>query len=154
MIQQVKGPMPVGSRDSNGLQPPIGITDQRSKHYGNGETVISGGMILQGDVKGVGRFRILGRIEGTVDVKGDLIIEAGSHISGDVHAENVMLGGEVDGNLYASGKLELSKSGVVMGDLRVASLIVAAGASICGKIECGQSEQKSNKVVPFETVGL
>ncbi len=154
MIQQVKGPMPVVSRNSNGLLTSIGRTDQRSKHYGNGETVISVGMTLQGDVRGVGRFRILGRIEGTVDVKGDLIIEVGSHISGDVHAENVMLGGEVDGNLYASGKLELSDSGAVKGDLKVASLIVAAGANICGKIECGWSEQKSTKVVPFETVGL
>ena len=146
--------MPGVSRNPNRFQSPIGMTGKRSKHYGNGETVISVGMILQGDVKGVGRFRILGRIEGTVDVKGDLIIEAGSHISGDVHAENVMLGGEVDGNLYASGKLELSDSGAVKGDLKVASLIVAAGANICGKIECGWSDQTSTKVVPFETVGL
>ena len=153
MIQQLKGPFSVASRNSSGTSKPIGTTDQRGKHNGNGETVISGGMTFQGDINGFGQFRIFGRIEGAVDVKGDLIIEVGSHISGDVHAENVMLAGEVEGTLCASGKLEVFDTGAVMGDLRVASLVVSAGASICGKIECGRSEQKYTKVVPIETVG-
>jgi len=73
-------------------------------------------------------------------VKGDLTVEPGSHISGEIRAENVVVRGEVEGNIQATSQVELLDSGVVIGDLKASSLTVAAGSHMRGKVEFGWDE--------------
>ena len=114
-------------------------------------SVISAGLTVEGKIEGAGHVRIAGNFKGEVQLKGNLTVEPGAHIPGDIRAENVVVRGEVEGNIYAACRVELSGSGVVTGDLKGASLMVAAGARICGKIECGRIEQKTGKVVSIES---
>ncbi len=123
---------------------------QADERLENRESFISAGLTFEGKIEGVGQVRIAGSFKGEVRLKGNLTVEPGAHIIGEVRAENVVVSGEVEGNIYAACRVELLDSGVVTGDLKGASLIVAAGARICGNIECGQIEQKTSKVVSIE----
>ena len=95
----------------------------------------SPGLVIEGKIEGTGHVRIAGRFKGEISVKGDLTIEQGGHISGEIRAENIVVRGEVEGNIYATALVELSESGVLSGDLKASSLAVASGSRMRGKVE-------------------
>ncbi len=117
----------------------------------NQESLIAPGLIIEGKIEGTGNVRIVGRFKGEVSVKGDLTIEPGAHISGEILAENIIVRGEVEGNIHATARVELSESGVLTGDLKAYSLTVAAGSRMRGKVEFGWDEGEAQKVVPIES---
>jgi len=74
-------------------------------------------------------------------VDGDLNIEPGAHISGELQADTVRVGGEIHGNIHASSQVQLMQSGTLIGDLQAGSLTVAAGSRMRGKVEFGWDER-------------
>ncbi len=116
----------------------------------NQESFIAPGLIIDGKIEGTGNVRIVGRFKGEVSVKGDLTIERGAHISGEIRAENIVVRGEVEGNVHASARVEFSESGELTGDLKASSLTVTAGSRMRGKVEFGWDEGETQKVVPIE----
>ena len=126
-------------------------TSQTDRHPENKESLIAPGLTIEGKIEGTGHVRIAGRFKGEVSVKGDLTIERGAHISGEIRAENIIVRGEVDGNIHATVRVELSESGMLTGDVKASSLTVAAGSRMRGKVEFGWDEQEAHKVVPIES---
>jgi cytoskeletal protein CcmA (bactofilin family) len=80
---------------------------------------------------------VAGRFQGNVNVKGELTIEPGASIDGEVKADTVLVGGEVRGQIISTSRVELKESGALIGDLKAASLTVAAGSRMRGKVEFG-----------------
>ena len=115
------------------------------------ESLIAPGLAIEGKIEGTGHVRIAGSFKGEVSVKGDLTIEQGAHISGEIRAENIVVRGEVEGNICATALVELSESGVLSADLKASSLAVASGSRIRGKVEIGWDEGEAHKVVPIES---
>ncbi len=112
------------------------------------ESLIASGLTIEGKIEGTGHVRIAGRFKGEVSVKGDLTIEQGAHISGEIRAENIVVRGEVKGNIYATALVELSESGVLNGDLKASLLTVATGSGMCGKVEF-VGDERGDKVIPI-----
>ncbi len=117
----------------------------------NKEFLIATGLIVEGKIEGTGHVRIAGRFKGEVSVKGDLTIERGGHIIGEIRAENIVVRGEVEGNIHATARVELSESGVLTGDVKASSLTVATGSRMRGKVEFGWDEGEVQKVAPIES---
>lgn len=105
------------------------------------ESFIGAGLTFEGKIQGAGHLRLAGRFEGTVQVDGDLNIEPGAHISGELQADTVRVGGEIHGNIHASSQVQLMHSGTLIGDLQAGSLTVAAGSRMRGKVEFGWDER-------------
>src|SRR2546423_1899804 len=101
------------------------------------ETVIAAGLTIDGKIEGAGHVRMAGRFKGDVNVDGDLTIEPGAKITGSVRAATVTVGGELDGNIDAASRVELLSTGVLTGDLKAASLTVAAGSRMRGNVAFG-----------------
>ncbi len=120
----------------------------------NKEFLIAPGLTMEGKIEGTGHIRIAGRFKGEVSVKGDLTIEQGAHISGEFRAENIVVRGELEGNIHATARVELSESGVLTGDVKASSLTVAAGSHMRGKVEFGWDEGEAQKVLPIESAGF
>jgi len=120
----------------------------------NKESLIAPGLAIEGKIEGTGHIRIAGRFKGEISVKGDLTIEQGGHISGEIRAENIVVRGEVEGNIYATSLVELSEFGVLSGDLKASSLTVASGSRMRGKVEFGWNEGEAQKVVPIESAAF
>jgi cytoskeletal protein CcmA (bactofilin family) len=106
------------------------------------ESIISAGLTIEGKIEGAGNVRIAGQFKGDVNVQGNLTIEPGAHLTGGVKADTVIVGGQLDGNIDAASRVELLQTGVLNGELKAGSLIVAAGSRMRGKAEFGWDENK------------
>ena len=133
-----------------GYLSPLWATSQRDQGPEDKDSLIVPELVIEGKIEGTGDVRIQGRFKGEVSVKGDLTIEQEAHISGEVRAENIVVKGEVEGNIHAASRVELLESGGVVGDLKASSLTVAAGSRMRGKVEFGGNELGASKEVPIE----
>ncbi|MBI2462150.1 MAG: polymer-forming cytoskeletal protein [Candidatus Rokubacteria bacterium] len=106
----------------------------------HGESLLAAGMSIEGKIEGAGNVRIAGRFKGSVHVRGELTIEPGASINGEVKADSVLVGGEVQGNIVARSRVEFQESGSLVGDLKAGSLTVAAGSKMKAKVEFGWKE--------------
>jgi cytoskeletal protein CcmA (bactofilin family) len=105
------------------------------------ESLIAADVTIEGKIEGAGHVRIAGRFKGDVNVQGNVTIEQGAHVTGQVNAATVMVSGEVEGNITASARVELLETGVINGDLKAAVLTVAAGSRMRGNADFGWSDQ-------------
>lgn len=100
-------------------------------------TVIGPDAKFKGELSFEKGVRLLGRFEGQIASKGDLLVAEGASLQGEVEAGNVRIDGDVQGNLKASGKIHLSASSKLEGDLETARLEVADGAVFIGRCVVG-----------------
>jgi cytoskeletal protein CcmA (bactofilin family) len=118
-------------------------TDVRRAPAGGKESVIASDLIIEGKIEGAGHVRIAGKFKGDVNVQGNLTIESGAQLTGEVRADAVIVGGELSGNIEAASRVELLQTGVLNGDLKAGSLTVAAGSKMRGRVEFGWNEKAS-----------
>jgi cytoskeletal protein CcmA (bactofilin family) len=111
------------------------------------ESLIAADLTIEGKIEGSGHVRLAGRFKGDVQVQGNLTIEPGAKLTGGVRANTVVIGGELEGNIEAASRVELLDTGVLTGDLKAGSLIVAAGSRMRGQVEFGWEEKASPKSV-------
>ncbi len=109
------------------------------------ESLIAADLTIEGKIEGSGHVRIAGKFKGDVNVQGDLSLERGAKLTGGVRAKKVTLAGELEGNIESAARIELLETAVVIGDLKAATLTVAAGSKIRGHIDCGWENSGSQK---------
>jgi len=105
------------------------------------ESVISGGLNIEGKIEGTGNVRIGGRFKGDVHIDGDLTIEAGAQLTGQVRANLVVVAGELQGNVESARRVELADTAVMSGDVKAGALTVAAGSRMRGQVEFGWEDK-------------
>lgn len=108
------------------------------------ESLIAPDIAIEGKIEGSGHVRIAGRFKGDVNVRGDLTIETGAHVTGSVRADKVIISGELVGNIEAATHVELMQSGALTGDLKAATLTVAAGSRMRGQADFGWEDDRTN----------
>ena len=113
-------------------------------------TLIGAGAELTGDFTLDGSARIDGKIGGNVTVTGNLILGAGSIVTGDVQAASVLIGGEVTGNITAPEKAELTASAKVLGAGRKSAK--AAIAEALKEVEEEEKRENQKTSQTAETV--
>ena len=118
---------------------------RRTSDHESRESVIAADVTIEGKIEGAGHVRLAGRFKGDVNVQGHLTIEQGAKLNGSVRAGTVIVGGEMEGNIDAAQRVELLETGVLVGDVTAASLIVAAGSRMRGHAEFGWEEKASGK---------
>jgi cytoskeletal protein CcmA (bactofilin family) len=105
------------------------------------ESLIAADVTIEGKIEGAGHVRIAGRFKGDVNVQGNVTIEQGAHVTGQIAAATVMVSGEVHGNVNASSRVELLETGAINGDVKAAVLTVAAGSRMRGNADFGWPDQ-------------
>jgi len=77
-----------------------------------------------------------GVVEGTISLpENRLTVGPNAHVHADVDARDVVIFGSVEGNLHATGRVELRESAMVQGDIFASRLSIEENASIRGKID-------------------
>lgn len=105
----------------------------------NGSARIGKSVVIRGEVKGGEDLIIDGRVEGTVTLtESRLTIGPNASVAADLTARDVLIQGEVHGNIVASGRVELRAGCVVEGDLRALRLAVEDNAVFRGKVDLTQ----------------
>jgi cytoskeletal protein CcmA (bactofilin family) len=105
------------------------------------ESLIAADVTIEGKIEGAGHVRIAGRFKGDVNVQGNVTIEQGAHVTGQIAAATVMVSGEIHGNIQASSRVELLETGAINGDVKAAVLTVAAGSRMRGNADFGWPDQ-------------
>jgi len=106
-----------------------------------GESVIAAELTIEGKISGGGDVRIAGRFKGDVIVDGNFRIDAGARLEGQVKASVVVVGGELQGNIDAAKHVDVLTTGVIVGDVKAASITVAAGSRMRGHVEFGWDDK-------------
>ena len=109
------------------------------------ESVIASDLTIEGKIIGSGHVRIAGRFKGDVQVEGNVTLDTGAHLEGQVKASVVVVGGELIGNIENAKRVELLEGGVISGDVKAGSLTVAAGSRMRGQVEFGWEETRTTK---------
>lgn len=116
-----------------------GHSNNTGGHNGNGnggakvETVLGPGMFYRGNLSGAAGVRIEGAFEGTISLRGPLVIADGAKVTADVQASAVSVAGSLKGNITAS-KVEILSTGRIWGDLTTAAFATEDGAFLRGKV--------------------
>lgn len=99
-------------------------------------TYIHRGTTITGTLEASGRVRVHGTIVGTVKVTGVLEVAEAGVIQGErIEASEVKILGRVEADVHASGKIEIWKDGVLIGDVRASALDIEEGAAFTGRSE-------------------
>jgi cytoskeletal protein CcmA (bactofilin family) len=109
------------------------------------ESVFGPGVNIEGKIEGDANLRIAGKFKGDIYLKGDLTIEKGASVAAKINVANVTIGGAVDGNIIAVAQVKLLEGGQLTGDLKAATLTVAAGSRMRGHVEFGWSASDAAK---------
>ena len=97
-------------------------------------SVLDSHITVSGDLETDGALRIDGRLEGAI-LRADLIVVGeGASIVGDITAREVIVGGSVTGNIFASQRTELQSTGIVAGDIRSAAILIHEGGVVQGRL--------------------
>lgn len=105
------------------------------------EAIIGQGTFIRGNVRGDGDLNVAGRIEGTIEVRGEVVFEETSIIQSEVTADRIVVRGALAGDLHASDSVVLEAGCKVVGDLDAPRIRIDEGALFRGRIEMGDGEQ-------------
>ena len=92
-----------------------------------------------------GDLRVGGVVEGEVEVTGDVAIDDLAKVKASVTARDVSISGSVVGAIVARKRLEVTRSGSLIGDVRVARLTIQDGATFSGKVSMGAAAETPAK---------
>lgn len=101
-----------------------------------GRTQLGRSLVVKGDVSGNEDLTISGQLEGTVNIQGHcLTIGPEGKVKAEIQAARVVIHGSVHGNISVKERVEIYKSGHVVGDLLAPGISIEDGAYFKGKIE-------------------
>jgi cytoskeletal protein CcmA (bactofilin family) len=112
-------------------------------------TVIGRGAVIEGNVRTSGPVQIDGHIDGTLEVDGQVSIGPNGVVTGELAADDVVVGGRVEGRLAARTLLHVTDGGRVRGEVRYGALQVDRGGQLDGTTgQAAASETASEAPAP------
>lgn len=103
---------------------------------------------VKGEISGSEDLHIDGSVEGLVNLEDrKLTIGSTAKVTADLVAREVVVYGNVKGNLRARDRIEIKKDGSVVGDLSTARIMIEDGAYFKGSIEINREGAEPEKPV-------
>jgi cytoskeletal protein CcmA (bactofilin family) len=99
------------------------------------DTLIGNGTLFEGTLTSKESICVEGVVKGKIVCEGSVIIGEKGRVDADVYSDTVLLGGEVNGNIVAKTKLEITTKGQLKGNIKTGSLIIAEGVLFEGKCQ-------------------
>jgi len=109
-------------------------------------SVIGAGTVVRGNVEGDGSLEIFGRVEGDVNMGGDVVVGEAGAVRGNVSGEKISVQGAVQGDLRGADAVLLERGAKVVGDLSAPRIGIANGALVRGTVRTeGEPALSANK---------
>jgi cytoskeletal protein CcmA (bactofilin family) len=103
---------------------------------------------IVGEITGSSDLTVDGRVEGKIRISKLLTIGPAGEVVAEIHGENLVVIGRVNGNVSADQKVILKPTAMVTGNISCQSFIVNEGASFEGNIQMKQAEKKAEPAAP------
>ena len=96
-------------------------------------STIGPGLRVIGDCISDGTIRIDGRVEGGIKAA-EVVVEKGGSVEGDIQTRDLVIAGQVTGNIAAQGRAVLQASCQVRGDILSPRIKIEEGGRIDGRL--------------------
>ena len=107
-----------------------------------GATVIGRGIKFRGDISGSTDLLIDGEVDGMIRLSSARVtIRAEGHAHATIVAQDVVVIGHVEGEIRATGRVELRNGAVVLGDVFATRLSVEEGATLRGSVDPSKASE-------------
>ena len=98
-------------------------------------------VVVKGELSGSEDLYVDGEVEGSIALRGQsLTIGPNGRVRTNIEARNVIVHGQVDGNVRASDRVDLRKSASLTGDISTARISIEDGAYFKGTIDIQKAE--------------
>jgi len=101
------------------------------------QTLIGGNTTIEGVIKFTGGLHVVGQVNGNIesnDIDSLLIVNEGALVKGDVKVNHLIVNGQIDGNVFVDGKVELFDRACINGDVHYNLLELPVGAEVNGNL--------------------
>ena len=96
---------------------------------------------VRGEVRGSEDLTVDGFVEGTITLSGSrLTVGANANANADAAARDVIVLGQLNGNITATGRVELRSGATLVGDIQASRLSIEENAGFSGKVDLVQSQ--------------
>lgn len=103
---------------------------------------------VRGELQGNEDLLVDGMVDGTIALQESrLTIGPNAKVKANVSARDIVVMGSIQGNLQASGRVELRAGCQVVGDLKAARLSIEENASFSGKVDLLVAEKPASSAV-------
>ena len=112
---------------------------------GEGASAVIGKSVqIRGEVRGSEDLMVDGQVEGTITLlESRLTIGPHATVAAHVTARDVILQGRLNGNIHATGRVELRKGCDLVGDISAGRLSIEENAMFRGKVDLIQGAEKT-----------
>lgn len=105
---------------------------------GRATSYLGPGLRIKGEITGNEDLKLESNVEGLVSIGGfRLTVGPSAHLNADIVAREAVISGEVNGNISACDRIEITKNASIVGDLSTAKIIIEEGAYFKGGVEIG-----------------
>jgi cytoskeletal protein CcmA (bactofilin family) len=114
-----------------------------SNSASDSSSYLSSGLRIKGEISGNEDVHVDGSVEGSISVGGfRLTVGKGARLNGEAVARELVVHGEVKGDLRGRDSVEIKKEGDVQGDIVTARIMIEDGAFLNANIEIDRSNGK------------
>jgi len=112
--------------------------DKRKNKSTRLDTLIGQNTHIKGDISFSGGLRIDGSVTGNIQATGDtesaLTLSEQGSLEGEIKVPNIIINGEIIGNVYASDHVELAEKAKIKGNVYYHLLEMAMGSKVNGQL--------------------
>jgi len=106
------------------------------------ESLIGENTHFEGTLKCEGAIRLLGTVQGEIQSNSTIYVEEKAHVTARLNGAQVTIAGQVDGQIYCEGRVEIRPTGRVTGEITAGALIVQEGAYFDGNSKMAHANSK------------
>jgi cytoskeletal protein CcmA (bactofilin family) len=105
------------------------LDSRKAKNYNENKVVsiIGPGTTVGGEITSKGTIRIEGAVSGRVESSDTIAVQESGRVKADLIATQVVISGEVRGNVFAHERLEITPTGKVLGNITAPRISIAEG---------------------------
>ncbi len=108
--------------------------------------VIGTKTVIKGEITGDEDVIVEGTIEGQIRIGRDLRVGPGGVVKASVHAQSIVVSGEIQGDCQATQRVEIQASGKLTGNIRAPRVVIGEGATFRGNSDMsGRKDERKDK---------
>ena len=110
-------------------------------------------VVIKGDLSGSEDLFIDGTVEGNVDSKAAIVVGESGVVRGDISGTDIVVAGQIMGNVTCTGHLEILAKGRIEGDIDAKSVRIETGGVFRGLSRMGEESGRA-QLAPADTASV
>jgi len=132
-VRETSPPAPAVREAAREVRPP---ETQRESALRGGIATIGKNLVVKGNISGGEDLYVDGELEGSVELKdNNITVGPNGRVNASLHARDIVVLGRLKGNVRAVERLEIRKTGSLIGDIVTARVVIEDGAYFKGSID-------------------